>query len=350
MPGYKLNKKLGNDKIVQQKIKMAQKDMAAFLLSIIIFIIIERSVYGKAEEENNVIKQKIINAGCPFVAANQLLEKNVCLMPDYASNELPKAYNWLVTTVKIYLLHVYVMEINENKNQITVEILQYIDWREPRIRANFTTAHSKAKIKVSTKSAQRIWYPDLDIYTKDLKEWKSLYDPLLYQEMYIWNGKNQTLVKLSALKAWKATISCKFDFSYFPFDTQNCAFRQFGSSQNLQLTSNCRGKPAKLKNKPAGFDAFLTSAGAYCERYAKSKTADDQVWMDIGFNITLKRIIRPYLYQYYFPCIAIVVVSQISFMIPITATPGRIALVVTQFLTLTNIFIHQMVRFTSLIE
>ena len=71
--------------------------------------------------------------------------------------------------------------------------------------------------------------------------------------------------------------------------------------------------------------------------------------MDVGFNVTLVRIIQPYLYQYYFPSIAIVVVSQISFMIPLSATPGRIALVVTQFLTLTNIFIHQMVKFNSII-
>ena len=43
--------------------------------------------------------------------------------------------------------------------------------------------------------------------------------------------------------------------------------------------------------------------------------------------------------------IAIVVVAQISFIIPMSAIPGRVALVVTQFLTLTNIFIHEMVRY-----
>ena len=62
-----------------------------------------------------------------------------------------------------------------------------------------------------------------------------------------------------------------------------------------------------------------------------------------GFDVTLARMIQPYLFQYYFPSIAIVVVSQISFIIPLSAIPGRIGLIVTQFLTLTNIFIHQMV-------
>jgi hypothetical protein len=65
---------------------------------------------------------------------------------------------------------------------------------------------------------------------------------------------------------------------------------------------------------------------------------------DFGFDIILERIAQPYMFQYYFPCAAIVIISQISFIIPLSAIPGRVGLVVTQFLTLTNIFIYQMVR------
>ena len=43
------------------------------------------------------------------------------------------------------------------------------------------------------------------------------------------------------------------------------------------------------------------------------------------------------------PCIAIVIATSFSFIIPLSAIPGRVALIVTQFLTLTNIFINQMV-------
>ena len=317
------------------------------IIFVVVITIINYTDLSKQYEIDDIIKQKVLASGCPsYVGRNQLLERTVCLMPDYALNEMPKNFNKGITRVNIYLLHVYVLEVNEMKSQITIEILQYMDWKEPRIRANFSTAHNKNKIKISSKNINRVWHPELDIYTKHLKEWQSLYDPLLYQEMYIWNGSNETLYKLSALKAWKATVSCKFDFSTFPFDTQICAFLQFGSSPHLQLKTNCRNKPAELENKPAGFNVFLTGGGAYCEqkKEAEKGSEDTLLWMDIGFNITLERIIQPYLYQYYFPAIAIVVVSQISFMIPLSASPGRIALVVTQFLTLTNIFIHQIVR------
>ena len=184
----------------------------------------------------------------------------------------------------------------------------------------------------------------MDIFTKDLKEWKSIYDPVLYQEVYFSNGLNKTIIKVTALKRWTATIFCKFDFSLFPFDSQNCAFLQFGNSQDLQIISSCRRNLSSEKYKVARFDVLLSQVGDFCDDNERAKTAITQSWMDSGFNITLKRKIEPYLYQYYFPSIAIVIVSFISFIIPLSAIPGRIVLVVTQFLTLTNIFIHQMVR------
>ena len=39
-------------------------------------------------------------------------------------------------------------------------------------------------------------------------------------------------------------------------------------------------------------------------------------------------------YKYYIPCLAIVIDSFLSFMVPILAIPGRVDLVVNQFLTL----------------
>ena len=65
---------------------------------------------------------------------------------------------------------------------------------------------------------------------------------------------------------------------------------------------------------------------------------------EVGFNITMQRVQQPYLLKYYLPCVAIVAVTQISFHIPPDAIPGRIALLVTQFLTLTNLFISEQVR------
>ena len=185
--------------------------MSRLFIFIELFILLVK--WTSAEKEvNYVIKQKVAEAGCPFQSDDQLLERNVCLMPDYASHELPKNPKG-ITNVSLYLLHAFVLEVDEMKNKLTVEVLQYLEWNEPRIRANFSAASKQNKIKFLTKNIKRIWHPDLDIYTKDLKEWKSLYDPVLYQEMYLSREKNKTTIKVTALKSWKATIFCKFDIS-----------------------------------------------------------------------------------------------------------------------------------------
>ena len=63
----------------------------------------------------------------------------------------------------------------------------------------------------------------------------------------------------------------------------------------------------------------------------------------MGVDFFVDRSITKYLCQYYLPSAIIVFVSQISFVIPISALPGRIGLVVNQFLALTNIFINELV-------
>ena len=67
----------------------------------------------------------------------------------------------------------------------------------------------------------------------------------------------------------------------------------------------------------------------------------------IGIKIELDRKLSSFMLQYYIPCITIVMISDLSFVIPVTAIPGRTALLVTLFLTLINLFIHEMVSMTS---
>ena len=65
----------------------------------------------------------------------------------------------------------------------------------------------------------------------------------------------------------------------------------------------------------------------------------------IGFDIRITRSLKPFILKYYIPCIAIVIMSQLSFLIPLDSLPGRVGLVVTQFLTLMSLFIQQMVKY-----
>merc|ERR1719166_797759 len=57
-----------------------------------------------------------------------------------------------------------------------------------------------------------------------------------------------------------------------------------------------------------------------------------------GFEMILKRHVSHYIITYYLPSGLFVVVSWISFLVPPDVIPGRMALLVTLFLVLVNIF------------
>ena len=57
-----------------------------------------------------------------------------------------------------------------------------------------------------------------------------------------------------------------------------------------------------------------------------------------GIEITFTRHKLKYLYVYYLPSGLFVVVSWASFLIPPEIVPGRMAMLITLFLVLTNIF------------
>ncbi len=56
-----------------------------------------------------------------------------------------------------------------------------------------------------------------------------------------------------------------------------------------------------------------------------------------GFQLQLRRKSTPYIFNYYLPSAMFVVVSWASFAIPVGAIPGRVALLITTFLSLANI-------------
>ena len=118
-------------------------------------------------------------------------------------------------------------------------------------------------------------------------------------------------------------------------DKQKCSLK-FGSSLEnpLVLLIVDPHKICRNQEKTYERNGFLVSAACFTETKEQYR---------VGFHFFLDRVITKYLCQYYLPSAIIVFVSQISFVIPISALPGRIGLVVTQFLALTNIFINEQV-------
>ena len=253
--------------------------------------------------------------------------------------------------------------IDENKNILTLQMHQFMEWEDLRIKSNLSVMQNMECPECWTKlfppSVEKIWHPNLDMHIQDLWDWKSLYDPFWFESVGInrcsWMrncNMASNVTHLYAEKSWRANVFCKFDFLLFPLDSQHCKFRQifqstsefvkfflYPTSKNKFLV-NVTKRVRNWEYRGIGFDITIQPIGNLIGLSSEWQN----LTAEFGFDIKLRRVVEPYLFQYYFPSAAIVVVSHISFIIPLSSIPGRVGLVVTQFLTLTNIFIHQMVR------
>merc|ERR1719290_511176 len=102
---------------------------------------------------------------------------------------------------------------------------------------------------------------------------------------------------------------------------------------------------------------FITKAYGYASKKSNSIALDYEITIEAlsdedrvldygglgnfslsGFEMVLTRYVSTYIITYYLPSGLFVIVSWISFLIPMDVIPGRMALLVTLFLVLVNIF------------
>merc|ERR1719350_2563500 len=102
---------------------------------------------------------------------------------------------------------------------------------------------------------------------------------------------------------------------------------------------------------------FITKAYGYASKKSNSIALDYEITIEplkdedrvldygamgnfslSGFEMVLTRYVSTYIITYYLPSGLFVIVSWISFLIPMDVIPGRMALLVTLFLVLVNIF------------
>ena len=305
-------------------------------------------------------KRLLMEAGCKFdscghmcksprwTASGELLEKGACIEDSYRTSVVPEKG---ITKVYSRIKAQRVRGVHDRKKQVSIDFTLHMQWIDPGIRTNFSEEDMKnGGIVLEIEQLKSIWKPDLYIY--NLSDYKSFSDSKQIKSFILLpsNGSNlsnnteeskqqngQTVVEFTVEA--KATIYCEFDLNYYPMDNQKCQFRfgsrSLGTTFMLHDPSNIYHHPTDYKAE--NFNIRITFFDG------KLNTGNNT----IGFDIQMVRILRPFIMEYYLPCMAIVLVSQIGFVIPLTAIPGRVALLVTQFLTITNLFIHQMVCITG---
>ena len=239
--------------------------------------------------------------------------------------------------------HERVRKIDSRGQTVSVDLTLTMKWWDPNIKHKvLEDNNNNGEIILSPSSIKKIWTPDLMIRNltsfKIEEEWVKLIKAkiLIHDEANQTEIVNSPTANVETTYEIKASIYCEFDHSKYPLDKQNCS---------LTLGSSSLGAIFVLQNDndiETGNKTYIAS-----NFHVSTKFFDDQRHAfgnnTIGMRFFMTHSTLPYLVKYYIPCIAIVIISMMSFTIPLSAIPGRIALLVTQFLTLTNLFIYEMV-------
>eukprot|EP00795_Rhopilema_esculentum_P000778 gene778-10507_t len=138
------------------------------------------------------------------------------------------------------------------------------------------------------------------------------------------------------------TVYCPMDFKMFPFDKQICSLRI--ESWSFNMDSVTLEYFNSTDNSGVSLSDSFRLAKFLLERIEALKFSMDYgisgIFDQLKVVFYLKRDIRFYLMEYYFPIICLVFLSFVSFWIHFKATPARVALPVTTFLTLTKMVAH----------
>lgn len=311
------------------------KESTLILIKKLYFMIYVCHAFAQVTPEtlDGVLENVPNNMICP---GGHLISSSICLPNGYRKGELPKIPLEVNTAIEVNNIR----EVDDKKMTVSLEFHPQLVWADNRIKTNFTKQELKSGKVLNNNNLEYIWKPDLLI--ENLCEFKlhSVLEEL--SGLAIGNGltlglKNETVIwyEFSAM----AVIYCNFDFVRFPMDQQRCNFTigtTYPSTGTVIFTFHSNPDVFNFGRETQNTDDFMLQIDNVIGNMENNTK--------FGFTIKMRRLLQPFIMECYLPCVAIVIVAQISFLIPLDSVPGRVALLVTQFLTLTNICIHQQVK------
>lgn len=269
---------------------------------------------------------------CDF--GQHYLDKGLCVDNCYRIGEPPFGNVPVVTTVS----KMEILEVSGKDKVIEIELGIFTHWWDGRMKINpfWANIPPHSFFAYYDEILPPIWTP-VGTKRENVRGEKSLQDPYMY--MVIFQDDDPPIPNatcgVGTYNEYQLSLFCDFKFTDFPMDTHSCQFLETNeNNRQLQLISKNENGSFPLSEKD-GFEieiSFVQGDGFGSKNLS--------YW---GFNLRLKRIYSSYVFQYYLPVSAIVLLSQISFIIPPSSIPGRLGFLATLFLTLMNISINQMV-------
>jgi len=263
-----------------------------------------------------------------------------CLPSDYNQEKHPFTYFYMVNKslpwdYEFRFVIEEISNINDKAQTMSVSMYFAVSWLEPRLQINESAPEwsedrtgPQDQVNESPDSLKYIWYPELEIYGLEIF------------------GRQRVLKEMSGVRIRKnktinyelgvrVTISCRMNFDDYPLDAHTCQF-QVGSYYDTFETVTCKSHLIYNADRQRSLQHFIEIEDLP-ESYGMVKLPSG-LYAACGFQVRLQRKKMQYIVQVYLPTSLFVIVSWVSFLIKPEVVPGRMALLVTLFLVLINIF------------
>ena len=250
--------------------------------------------------------------------------ENVCLPNSYQVMKPPDIS--IDTPVGVVIHAKRFLEINERRRSITLVIELLLFWEDPRIKIHDSGLNGNVTLPRLTTSQPFIWAPFLYPDIINIREINNVYGDGISVGFIKGRDTNQALSRdlftpnatvLYAFPMWKVKVFCPFDFSNFPFDQQKCSFTIAAFNLNITLCKQkAWGYHRETQSDFGGYDLNRTT-------FKEGPWYDSVIQANVevfGFHINMTRQIATYFYQYYLPCMAVVITSIFSFFLTLEGT------------------------------
>jgi len=257
------------------------------------------------------------------------------LTDEYSTFELPFKYS--PNLIKIGFEISDVLAINDKDYSITFGLYFSVEWLEPRLNlskdlwseGNRTT--EMELVPVNLELIKNLWLPNIFIY--NLKSFKTI--DVLSKLAGLWIDSKK---RIYYSQATHITFICPMVFDSFPLDTQQCKFQVGSYSYDMTrmvFDVSTLGYIQNTQSIILDYDIEIKELNKNDQIFEAGALGNFSL---AGFEMNLSRHVMSYIITYYLPSGLFVLVSWISFLIPPDIVPGRMALLITLFLVLVNIF------------
>lgn len=228
-----------------------------------------------------------------------------------------------------------ISNINDKAQSMMISMYFAVSWTEPRLIINESATEwteertgPKDQVNESPETLKYIWYPELEIYGLETFDRQRV----LKEMSGVRIRKNKTInYELNV----RITISCQMNFDDYPLDAHTCQF-QVGSYYDTQETVTCKSHTIYDQDRQRSLQHFLQIEDL--PECFHTVDIPSGIYSACGFQVKLQRKQMQFVVQVYLPSAMFVIVSWVSFLVKPEVVPGRMAMLVTLFLVLINIF------------